>query len=81
MATELNLESIKARIDKLKNEKARAEGQKQSIEETWKRDFNVSTLEEAEDLMDKMQKELDDYKAAQEKYLAAADKLLTDAGV
>ena len=41
----------------------------------------MSTLEEAEDLMDKMQKELDDHKAAQEKYLAAADKLLTDAGV
>lgn len=81
MATELDLESIKARIDKLKNEKARAEGQKQTIEETWKRDFNVSTLEEAEELMDKMQKELEEHKAAQEKYLVAADKLLTEAGV
>ncbi len=81
MATELDLENIKARIDKLKNEKARAEGQKQTIEETWKRDFNVSTLEEAEELMDNMQKELDDYKAAQEEYLSAADELLTEAGV
>jgi len=81
MATELNLESIKARIDKLKNEKARAEGQKQTIEETWKRDFGVSTLEEAEDLMAKMQKELEDYKTAQEEYLSAADKLLSEAGV
>ena len=81
MATEIDFENIKARIDKLKNEKARAEGQKQSIEETWKRDFNVSTLEEAEDLMDKMQQELEEHKAKQEEYLAAADKLLTLAGV
>ena len=65
----------------MKNEKARAEGQKQTIEETWKRDFNVSTLEEAEDLMDKMQQELEEHKAKQEEYLAAADKLLTLAGV
>lgn len=78
---ELDIESIKERIDNLKAEKARAEGQKQTIEETWKRDFNVSTLEEAEDLMDKMQKELEDYKTAQEEYLSAADKLLSEAGV
>lgn len=77
----LDLENIKSRIDTLKSEKARAEGQKQTIEETWKRDFSVSTLEEAEDLMAKMEKELEDSKAAQEKYLAAADKLLTEAGV
>lgn len=81
MATELNLENIKARIDKLKNEKARAEGQKQSIEETWKRDFNVSSLEEAESLKDKIEKELEESRVAQEEYLTAADKLLTDAGV
>ena len=78
---EPDIASIKERIDNLKAEKARAEGQKQTIEETWKRDFGVSTLEEAEDLMDKMQQELEDYKSAQEKYLSAADKLLTEAGV
>jgi hypothetical protein len=78
---ELDIESIKERIDNLKAEKARAEGQKQTIEETWKRDFGVSTLEEAEDLMAKMQKELEDYKTAQEEYLSAADKLLSEAGV
>lgn len=78
---ELDIESIKSRIDKLKSEKARAEGQKQTIEETWKRDYNVSTLEEAQDLMAQMQEELEDYKAAQEEYLSEADKLLTEAGV
>ena len=78
---EINLESIKARIDKLKSDKSRAEGQKQAIEENWKREFNVSSLEEAEDLMEQMQKELAEYKGAQEAYLSAADKLLTEAGV
>ena len=76
-----DINSIKARIERLKTEKARAEGQKQSIEESWKRDFNISTLEEAEALKAKMEQELADVKADQEKYLMEADRLLTEAGV
>lgn len=80
MAT-IDIENIKARIDRLKSEKARAEGQKQNIEETWQRDFGVSTLEEAEALMEKMEKELEEHRLAQQKYLEDADRLLTEAGV
>ena len=80
MAT-VDIENVKARIDKLKNQRSEAEGKKKVIEETWKRDYNVSTLEEAEELKDKIEKELDDYREAQDKYLADADKLLTEAGV
>ena len=76
-----DINSIKARIDRLKTEKARAEGQKQSIEESWKRDFNISTLEEAEALKAKMERELADIQAEQARYLEEADKLLTEAGV
>ena len=76
-----DINSIKTRIERLKTEKARAEGQKQSIEESWKRDFNISTLEEAEALKAKMEQELADVKADQEKYLMEADRLLTEAGV
>lgn len=76
-----DINSIKTRIERLKTEKARAEGQKQSIEESWKRDFNISTLEEAEALKVKMEQELADVKADQEKYLMEADRLLTEAGV
>ncbi len=76
-----DINSIKTRIEQLKTKKARAEGQKQSIEESWKRDFNISTLEEAEALKDKMEQELADVKADQEKYLMEADRLLTEAGV
>lgn len=80
MAT-IDIENIKARIDRLKSEKARAEGQKQNIEETWQRDFGVSTLEEAEALMEKMEKELEEHRLAQQAYLLEADRLLTEAGV
>lgn len=75
------IEEIKQRIDTLKNEKAQAEGQKKAIEETWKRDYNVSSLEEAEALLSDIEKELEESKAAQEKYLEEADRLLTEASV
>ena len=80
MAT-VNMENIKNRIDELKNRKARAEGQKSSIEDSWKRDYNISTLEEAEELKASMEKELDEVQAEQEKYLAESDALLSEAGV
>lgn len=77
----VDIENVKARIDRLKNERSEAEGKKKAIEETWQRDYNVSTLAEAEELKDKIEQELEDTRAAQEEYLAAADKLLTEAGV
>lgn len=80
MAT-IDIDSIKARIDDLKQKKAQAEGQKKAIEDSWKRDYDVSSLEEAESLKDKIEKELEESRVAQEEYLNAADKLLTDAGV
>ena len=80
MAT-VDIENVKARIDKLKNERSEAEGKKKAIEETWQRDYNVSSLAEAEALQEKIEQELEDNRAAQEEYLEAADKLLTDAGV
>lgn len=80
MAT-IDIDSIKARIDELKQKKAQAEGQKKAIEDSWKRDYNVSSIEEAEELKAKIEKELEENRAAQEEYLTAADELLTSAGV
>lgn len=77
----VDIENVKARIDRLKNERSEAEGKKKAIEETWQRDYNVSTLEEAEELQGKIEKELEDNRAAQEEYLNAADEILTKAGV
>ena len=80
MAT-VDIENVKARIDKLKNERSEAEGKKKAIEETWQRDYNVSSLAEAEALQEKIEQELEDNRAAPEENLEAADKLLTEAGV
>lgn len=80
MAT-VDIENVKARIDKLKNQRSEAEGKKKAIEETWQRDYNVSSIAEAEALQEKIEQELEDNRAAQEEYLEAADKLLTEAGV
>ena len=77
----LDIEGIKARIDELKQKKAQAEGQKKAIEDSWKRDYNVSSIEEAEELKAKIEKEREENRAAQEEYLTAADELLTSAGV
>jgi len=77
----VDIDSIKARIDELKQKKAQAEGQKKAIEDSWKRDYNVSSIEEAEELKAKIEKELEENRAAQEEYLTAADELLTSAGV
>ena len=54
MAT-VDIENVKARIDKLKNERSEAEGKKKAIEETWQRDYNVSSLAEAEALQEKIE--------------------------
>lgn len=77
----VDIENIKTRIDDLKQKKAQAEGQKKAIEDSWERDYGVSTLEDAESLKDKIEKELEESRVAQEEYLTAADKLLTEAGV
>lgn len=77
----VDIENIKARIDDLKQKKAQAEGQKKAIEDSWKRDYDVSTLKEAEALLQKIEKELEESRVAQEEYLNAADKLLTEVGV
>lgn len=81
MLANTDIDTIKARIDELKRKKAQAEGQKKAIEDSWERDYGVSTLEDAEVLKDKIEKELEESRVAQEEYLTAADKLLTEAGL
>lgn len=55
-------ESIKGKIETLKREKAKSEGIIETIIDTWKKDYGVSTLEEAEAL----HKELDTKRLAYE---------------
>lgn len=52
------LERLKARIETAKADKAKAEGAIERILDTWKTEHNISTLEEAEALLDTMDKAL-----------------------
>lgn len=79
MAIDIN--NINARIERLKTEIARADGQKQSVEEQLARDYSVDTIEDAEALLDKIAMELQEAEKAQEEYIEAADKLLREAGL
>lgn len=79
MAIDIN--NINTRIERLKTEIARADGQKQSVEEQLARDYSVDTLEDAEALLDKIAMELQEAEKAQEEYIEAADKLLREAGL
>ena len=79
MAIDIN--NINTLIERLKTEIARADGQKQSVEEQLARDYSVDTLEDAEALLDKIAMELQEAEKAQEEYIEAADKLLREAGL
>ena len=79
MAIDIN--NINARIERLKTEIARADGQKQSVEEQLARDYSVDTIEDAEALLDKIDMELKEAEKAQEDYIEAADILLREAGL
>lgn len=77
----LDINNINTRIERLKTEIARADGQKQSVEEQLARDYSVDTIEDAEALLDKIAMELQEAEKAQEEYIDAADKLLREAGL
>lgn len=77
----LDINNINTRIERLKTEIARADGQKQSVEEQLARDYSVDTIEDAEALLDKIAMELQEAEKAQEEYIEAADILLREAGL
>lgn len=77
----LDINNINTRIERLKTEIARADGQKQSVEEQLARDYSVDNIEDAEALLDKIAMELQEAEKAQEEYIEAADKLLREAGL
>ena len=51
-------ESIKTKIENLKEKKIRAEANIDSIEATWKKEYNISSLEEAKKLLEDTQNEI-----------------------
>jgi len=60
--TPRDFQTIKEKIESAKEQKARAEGAIGKIEEQWKKEFDVNSLEEAEQKAEEMEKEIADDK-------------------
>lgn len=53
------IKTIQSRIESVKSDRARAEGQQQAILENWKTTYGISTLEEAEELRATLQQRVE----------------------
>jgi len=58
---------IKKSIESAKEKKARAEGALAKIEENWKKDFQITTIEEANEKIKELETEIEDGKKKLEK--------------
>lgn len=61
-------ERIKTKIESLKTRKSKAEGAMESIIAQWKKEFNISTVEDAQALLVKMEEEKDALETELEDY-------------
>jgi len=52
-------EQIKKKIDILKEKRAKANGAIENILDTWKKQYNINSLEEAQEQLDALQEEYD----------------------
>lgn len=53
------IEEIRETIEDLKDKKSKAQGRLEGIESTWKDDYEIDSLEDAEKLIKKLEKERD----------------------
>lgn len=69
---EINIAELKEKIDKAKEQKAKAEGQMEQILETWKKEYNCNTIEETR----KYQKDIEGkINSLNEKYASVTEKI------
>ena len=67
--------AIKKKVESAKEKKARAEGALSKIEELWQRDFEISTIEEAEEKIKELETEIDEGKKKLEKMYSQLEKV------
>jgi DNA repair exonuclease SbcCD ATPase subunit len=66
---------IKKSIEIAKTNRDKAEGAKQKIEEQWKSDYDLDSLEEAENKIKELEEEIDSDKKKLEKMYAQLEKV------
>jgi len=65
--TVAELESTKKKIEELQKEVSMNEGRLSSVMETLKKDFNIESIEEIDDLLENLQDEIDNFEKDKEK--------------
>lgn len=68
-------EQIKSSIELAKTRRDRAEGAKQKIEESWKKEFGISTQEEVENKINELETEIESDKKERDKLMDKLDKM------
>ena len=71
-------EALQKKIEALKSRKDRAEGACESIIETWKSQYGVSTLDEAQALLDRYRAEMSENDILLEEWMATLRTLVGD---
>lgn len=76
--TESRIEEIKELIAEQKQDMAKAEGRIEDIEAMWKDDFNANSLEEAEGVLEKVNKELSTLEGKERQLTEEIEELLEE---
>jgi len=73
--TPREFQAIKEKIETAKEKKARAEGAKAKIEEQWKRDYGINSIEEASEKVTELESGIEEDKKKLEKLYNTLEKI------
>jgi DNA repair exonuclease SbcCD ATPase subunit len=75
MMTPERFSQIKKSIETAKTNRDKAEGAKQKIEEQWKEEYNIDSLEDAENKIKELEEEIESDKKKLEKMYSQLEKI------
>ncbi len=73
--TPREFQSIKEKVETAKEKKIRAEGALAKIEEQWKKEYEIKSIEDAEEKVKELDTEIENDKAKLEKMYVQLDKM------
>ena len=76
----MTLQEIRDKMDRIKSDISRKEGERTGVLEALKKDFSVNTLDEAYDMFDDLKKQVEEKKKEKEKLMATVTKQLEQYG-
>ena len=76
----MELQEIREKIEKIKADISRKEGEKIGVMDALKKEFNIQTLDEAYDMFDDLKEQVEKEKSKKEKLIASISERLTKYG-